>query len=177
MLTFNDVVRADRPTKEHRFGPSRRRLHLDRREFLRAASASAFGFGLSIFGVFPTAKPALADHQQVYTGSCTAAMDYNCSPGCGPSAVCSACCSGGWHKNGGTGHDSLWVCESGPTGTLCYRVRKDNCTTQQSNADAWWWNPNEDCPSCNGSSKWRCHDGYQQSGYGTITTICRTCVA
>lgn len=187
-ISFESIVRAGPKRPMGLASASRSRLgeraSLSRRDFVRALAATATGIGLATVGILPPARRALASHDsgtKIYTntngGPCGPggyAENHNCSPGCGPSAVCSACCKAtGWHK--GTVHN--WSCESGPTGTLCYLLRPDACTSADPDADGWLWNPSGSCPSCDGTNKWRCHDGYQQGAAGTITTICRWCIA
>lgn len=170
-LRASDVVPlypdpATRPAT--RTDPSLRpRAPVSRRAFLsRAALATCAAVSVQVLGIFPMARKALADGYDTWTSTTTGpcasggyAANHNCSPGCGPSAVCGAktdgpcCSSGGWHK-GGNG----------------YTLRPNECYTptgSSSHYDAWHWR----CSTT--GAVYRCHDGWTYTPKGRIRTICR----
>ena len=133
-----------------------------RRTFLsRAALATCAAVSVQVLGIFPMSRKALAAGYETWTSSTTGpcgsggyAVNHNCSPGCGPSAVCGArtdgpcCSSGGWHKGSGG-----------------YSLRHNACW--ENYYDAWHWR----CSTT--GAMYRCHDGWTYTPKGRIRTICR----
>lgn len=150
-------------------GPPRRRyepLHSrrqERRSFLKAATAAGAGIGLAALGVFPPVRQARADGYSIL-GTCPSyAASHNCTPGCGPSAICGSwnCCNPsthptypGYHKNDG----------------VTYRLRPNQCAGGI--WDGWSWYYDGLCGACR-AVKFRCHDGYKKINGSWVKTICK----
>ncbi|MFG1855054.1 hypothetical protein ACGFJT_24690 [Actinomadura geliboluensis] len=161
------VRRRPVPRDEPTFRPARRSLLTG----LAAAGATA---GLKALGVFPPAREALSSgfqlvgYYDIYPRCPSYAANHNCSPGCGPSYVCSWCCrtSGkykGFHKSG--------VSDPGR-----YKLRPNQC--YGGGYDGWLWAYSKSCGSCKKGVTWRCHDGWKKSKKGNwYKTICRKATA
>ncbi|GAA1546005.1 hypothetical protein GCM10009678_30850 [Actinomadura kijaniata] len=146
------------------------RARVGRRGVLAGLAAAGAAVGLNALGVFPPARQALAagyrapGGYQIYPRCPSYAANHNCSPGCGPSVVCSDCCrtSGtykGYHKSG----------KSHPGK---YKLRPNQC--YGGGWDGWLWAYSRRCGSCARGVTWRCHDGWKKSSRGSwYKTICR----
>jgi hypothetical protein len=140
-----------------------------RRSVLANLTRAATALGLTALGVFPPARTAFAegfrlapDGYKIHPSCPSYAQDHDCSPGCGPSLVCSDCCrtSG---PMAGMHHSS--VSASG------FRLRPNEC---YSDSDGWLWRYEGRCGECTGGIVWRCHDGWKRSDSGHwYKTICR----
>ena len=158
-------VRRRRDAERFRYVPAP-----TRRGFLAGVVAAGVGAGVAALGVFPKARPALADPTpgqygyRIYPNGCPPyAGDAECEPGCGPSQVLADTCepSGqyyGWFKN---------------RPAEGYRLRPGNCWAGY---DGWTWGHNGRCGNCNTSINYRCHDGYKLIGGGWYPKICRKVV-
>lgn len=143
-----------------------------RRRFLGGVAAVSTALALAALGIFPPAREAFADGYDVWTSTTTGpcgsggyAVNHNCSPGCGPSAVC----SGG--SNGTCCNTNVWHCTGGDgcAGPNQYSLRPNEC--YQSFYDAWMW-------KCSSTLKYRCHDGWTCILHGgCVRTICRKSIA
>lgn len=146
-----------------------------RRSVLRGMFGLAIGASLALVGSLSTARPALANY--TIRDSCTGnEATHNCSPGCGPSMVCSDCC--GTRPGGAT-------CEPAPTSSapcLCgkwhrvvvntYSLRPNECGG--SPYDGWNWRYASSCGCCNSGTKFRCHDGEKKIGGTWYNSICKS---
>ncbi|WP_329521617.1 hypothetical protein [Spirillospora sp. NBC_01491] len=180
MIRLEDVppLRGPRPAGAERV---RRRVHDDRarvrpvrRSVLTGLAAAGATAGLNALGVFPPARQALSSgfslrgYYDIYPRCPSYASNHNCSPGCGPSLVCSVCCrtSGkykGFHKSG--------VSNPGK-----YKLRPNQC--YGGGYDGWVWAYSKRCGSCAKGVTWRCHDGWKKSKRGNwYKTICRKATA
>ncbi|WP_051469012.1 hypothetical protein [Actinomadura oligospora] len=162
-------VRRRAPEDEGpRFRPARRGLLAG----LAAAGATA---GLNAIGVLPPARQALAEgfsltsgYYDIYPHCPPGEPSVGCSPGCGPSLVCSVCCrtSGkykGYHR-------------SGVSDPHRYKLRPNQCYGGK--WDGWLWKVSKSCGNCRKGVTWRCHDGWKKSKRGNwYKTICRKAVA
>ncbi|GAA2414673.1 hypothetical protein GCM10010191_25880 [Actinomadura vinacea] len=176
MIKLEDVppLHGPRPTGAERVrrrgrgaGPRPRPA---RRNVLAGLAAAGATAGLNALGVFPPARQAIAagfsmrGYYDIYARCPSYASNHNCSPGCGPSLVCSVCCrtSGkykGFHKSG--------VSDPGR-----YKLRPGQC--YGSGWDGWLWSYSARCGSCKKGVTWRCHDGWKKSKRGNwYKTICR----
>lgn len=154
-MRLSEIVSGDvEPSQVQSMQRQARYSEPSRRSFIKGAGVAITGVGLAALGVFPAAKEARADGYKIWldtsTGPCGPDGDsrFGCSPGCGPSQVCSHCCtSSGWHRT--DGHHSLRpnVCYSG-------------------GFDGWNW-------KCGTHAIYRCHDGWD----GSTKTICRKTVS
>lgn len=177
MIELEDVppLRGARPpgaarAPRRRPAPDEPRLRPVRRSVLTGLAAAGATAGLKALGVFPPAREALASgfqlagYYDIYPRCPSYASNHNCSPGCGPSLVCSVCCrtSGkykGFHKSG--------VSDPGR-----YKLRPDACVG--GGYDGWLWAYTKSCGSCKKGVTWRCHDGWKKSKKGNwYRTICR----
>ncbi|MFB4276865.1 MULTISPECIES: hypothetical protein [unclassified Nonomuraea] len=115
--------------------------------------------GVTVLGIFPPARKALADGYDIKGLPCPSyAADHNCSPGCGPSETCAltgwCCSSSGYHR-----------------GDAEYRLRPNQCFG--GTADGWLWRYTSSCGGCSAVT-FRCHDGYTVTWAGPwVKTICR----
>src|ERR671922_19038 len=96
----------------------------------------------------PASGYSILGYYDIYPRCPSYAGNHNCSPGCGPSVVCSSCCrtSGsykGFHKSG--------VSHPGK-----YKLRPNQC--YGGGYDGWIWAYAHRCGSCSRGVKWRCHD-------------------
>jgi hypothetical protein len=146
-----------------------------RREFVSGAVGVGAIVSMGVFGLFPTAKPARAEHGSwsIWSG-CSGlgswVNDDDCR-GCNQgSTLC--CCFDGYHRADG--------CR--------YMHRPDQC--KSGGYDGWTWAASNCCfrsdsncgPGCARgyqNTRWRCSDGYTRSDCANPWTksICRTRVA
>ncbi|MBW8482180.1 hypothetical protein [Actinomadura parmotrematis] len=180
MIEYEDVppLRGPRPhtaERVRRRGPAREaRVRPVRRSVLTGLVGAGTAVGLNALGVFPPARKAvqsgfeLVGYYDIYPRCPSYAANHNCSPGCGPSLVCSVCCrtSGkykGFHKSG--------VSDPGR-----YKLRPNQC--YGGSYDGWIWAYTKPCGSCAKGVTWRCHDGWKKSKKGNwYKTICRKSMA
>ncbi|MQY08142.1 hypothetical protein [Actinomadura macrotermitis] len=180
MIELEDVppLRGPRPhtaERVRRRAPAREaRVRPVRRSVLTGLLGAGATVGLNALGVFPPARKAvqsgfsLAGYYDIYPRCPSYAANHNCSPGCGPSLVCSVCCrtSGkykGFHKSG--------VSDPGR-----YKLRPNQC--YGGGYDGWIWAYTRPCGGCARGVTWRCHDGWKKSSRGSwYKTICRKSMA
>lgn len=124
-----------------------------RRLFMKAVGGGLTAVALSAMKVFPDARIAFADGYDVYNVCPSYAASHDCSPGCGPSAVCFDCCDEG-----------IWHAPDYP-----YALRPNECIGGW--ADAWIWSYSASCGGCYWIN-YRCHDGWKYVGFWQAT-ICR----
>ncbi|MFB4314821.1 hypothetical protein [Actinomadura sp. 21ATH] len=177
MIELEDVppLRGPRPAgaervRRRRAAEEAPRARVARRSVLSGVAAAGAAAGLNALGVFPPARKAIAagysmrGYYDIYGRCPSYAANHNCSPGCGPSLVCSVCCrtSGkykGFHRSG--------VSDPGR-----YKLRPGQC--YGSGWDGWLWSYSKSCGSCKKGVTWRCHDGWKKSAKGNwYKTICR----
>lgn len=145
------------------------RFSWSRGEFLRRAFGGAVAMSLTSMG-FLSVKNANATHAgddpYQIKQSCFTNIPGSCSPGCGPSPVCSTCCitntgehKCGWHRRVGA----------------MYGVRHNQCKPGGGVWDGWLWGVGSSCGCCSGGLTYRCHDGFKcnSSGNNCNPTICR----
>jgi hypothetical protein len=145
-----------------------------RRNVLRGLAAAGTSLGLTALGVFPQARQALAagyslrGYYDIYPRCPSYASNHNCSPGCGPSLVCSVCCrTSGKHKG---------FHRSGVSDPHRYKLRPNQCYGGR--WDGWVWAYAHSCGNCRKGVTWRCHDGWKKSKRGNwYKTICRKALA
>lgn len=138
-----------------------------RRGFLRSAFVIGSGIGLTALSVLPTARPGNA-HTKTIKSSCPEPYSGTCSPACGPSTVCSDCCTSGSPVNACV--NPKWFKNSGS-----YRYRVHDCW--DGHFDGWNWSAS-DCACCfPGVSTYRCHDGDKKIDGTWRSRICRSRVA
>ncbi|GLW67231.1 hypothetical protein Arub01_54740 [Actinomadura rubrobrunea] len=179
MITLADVppLRGPRPPgaeRVRRRGRGGRLPRIGRRGLLAGLAAAGATAGLNLLGVFPPARQALAagfrltGNYDVYPRCPSYARDHNCSPGCGPSLVCSDCCrTSGKHKG---------FHKSGASHPGKYKLRPNQC--RSGGYDAWLWAYAGKCGKCTRGVTWRCHDGWKKSKRGNwYKTICRKAVS
>jgi hypothetical protein len=163
-LKLDEIVKVDAPS---RVAPRMRKHGMEgpytptRRGFLKAATATAMGVGLSALGVFPLARRAAATHPnnsiwQGCSGLGTGAQDDDCR-GCEQDRELCCCGGQGWH----------WDELDG----AAYRHRPNMC--KDGTYDGWTWSHEECCPNFCRLQEWRCHDGYKIVGGAWNETICR----
>ena len=170
--TYDELVSMSGPPRgaplRHRRDAERVRYAAPptRRGFLAGVLATGVGAGVAALGVFPKARPALADPApgqygyRIYQGCPPYAANAECEPGCGPSQVLADTCepSGqyyGWFKN---------------RPAEGYRLRPGACWAGY---DGWTWGHNGVCGNCRQHTEYRCHDGYKLIGGGWYPKICR----
>jgi hypothetical protein len=168
-LLMEDIVSFDetphQPRKADRRQPRReQRSGLTRLSFFQRTAALGTGVGLSVVGLLPPARNALAHTphgnctttlQTLMWGSCPEASDgFGCDPACGPSKVRSnACDANGWHKTSGE-----------------WRMRPNEC--KSGGYDGWFWRRRCGCPTgC--QRTFRCHDGCKDTAGGWAHSVCR----
>lgn len=171
-MTYADLIPLSGPRPDD--APRRRRsaegfryaAHPTRRGFLAGVLAAGVGAGVAALGVFPRARPAIADPSgqygyRIFPNGCPPyAGDAECEPGCGPSQVLADTCepSGdyrGWFKN---------------RPAEGYRLRPGACWAGY---DGWRWGHSGTCGNCSQHIEYRCHDGYKLIGGGWYPKICR----
>lgn len=140
-----------------------------RRRFIQVTAATGTGLGLAALGLLPPARSAQAGNLDIYTGPCPSyAAGHNCSPGCGPSTVCTDCCTpscgtpctcSAWFRNGGN-----------------YRYRPGQCIPGSNVWDGWVWKYNAPCGCCNNNITYRCHDGSKLINGSWSPRICRSVI-
>ena len=181
MIELEDVppLRGPRPpgarrVRRRHVPPDGARLRPVRRSVLTGLAAAGATAGLKALGVFPPARQALnsgfqlVGYYDIYPRCPSYAADHNCSPGCGPSLVCSSCCQTSGERKGF--HKSA-VSDPGR-----YKLRPNQC--YGGTYDGWIWKYAGSCGSCSESITWRCHDGWKKSDEGVwYKTICRTAIA
>lgn len=141
----------------------------DRRHILRTAFTAGTAMGLTVLGVFPTARTAhAADGYKIRSGCTRDSRNDNCEPGCGPSKLCFDCCrytsvgsctASGWFKND----------------RRRYRLRPNQCFG--GGHDGWVWKYDRTCGCCRGGVKYRCHDGSKKISGRWRPRICRSTLA
>jgi hypothetical protein len=181
MLELDDIPMLSGPRPEGARRAARRAPHakaegVARRSMLGGALAAGTAVGLSTLGVFSPARKALSDgftlkattYYDIYGRCPSYAAPFDCSPGCGPSAVVSSACrtSGkykGFHRSG--------VSDPGR-----YKLRPNQCYA--GHYDGWIWAYAHKCGNCKKSVTWRCHDGWKKSAAGHwYKSVCRWAVA
>jgi hypothetical protein len=121
---------------------------INRKQFLRLASAAGVGVGLAVLGWLPPMRSAHAGHT-TYSIWSTCPFDYGSAPPCQAcfgNASSQFCAPNGWHR-----HDT--------SGGYDYRVDVDECQGR----NAWKWTTlGVFC--CNGrwGRKYRCSDGQRR---------------
>jgi hypothetical protein len=170
MLRYADISKLHEAPPEiaHVESPARNwsfddRWNISRTTLLKGVAAAGVAWSLSLLEMFPLARIARADGYDIWTdgmnGPCAAgnyAENHQCSPGCGPSAVCGGvsdgdCCTSGWHRTDGTEYSG-------------YQLRPNECW--QNYYDGWFWR-------CSPTLRYRCHDGWTYSGTQSWKTTCR----
>lgn len=179
-LRVQDVVSFEGPRPEG-YARERRSSHLaaspwPRRGFLKLVVATGTSAGMAALGIFPAVRQARAEHvighytQPAYDilRSCPSyASNHNCSPGCGPSAICGSqnCCNPSTHPHYPKLHRNN-VNFGG-----IYALRPGQCAS--GTWDGWLWSFNStSCAGCRAIT-WRCHDGWKKISGNWVKTICR----
>lgn len=170
-LTLEDIpsVTGSQP---HGAEPVKRREprqpRWNRRGFLKVAVASGTGLGLAALGVLPPARRAEAHFKYIYNACPGYAAGHDCYPGCGPSPLCSDCCTPSCSSQPCT--CSAWFKTSGS-----YRSRQHACVTGQ-HYDGWNWRYNAGCGCCRNNITFRCHDGSKYISGTWYPRICKSII-
>jgi hypothetical protein len=168
-VSIDSIVSLDRRPDDHvrvsRYGQAARfTVRPTRRRFLGGALLAGVGVGLSTFGLLPPARNARAHPgaddlwYDWSAGPCISyAVDHECNPGCGPSMVLAdACIPGYWHHRADESYNGAW-----------WSLRPNECYGGY--WDAWDW-----IGPC--GTRYRCHDGWVSTGFGSAKSICRSVV-
>lgn len=166
IVPFSEAPEPPRKTNRRRLSQETD-VGLTRLSFFQKSAALGTGVGLSILGLLPPARDALAHvphgnctttlQTLMWTGSPTcpeASQGFGCDPACGPSKVRTNACDGnGWHKTSGN-----------------WRMRPNEC--ESGGYDGWFWRRRCGCPTgC--LRTFRCHDGCKSTAQGWAHSICR----
>lgn len=160
------------------------RLAIDRRDFIRSATATGMVVGLWMVASLPPARRAFASHAgsypyrikplpcpgfSCYDNGGNQLCDDSIEGPCCPSKVHPQGCVGGddgqphyigWHKNADHGYAN-------------WDVRPNDCPDGLK--DGWKWKVNRTCGPCVGCSAtvFRCHDGFHYHNGVPENSICK----